>query len=209
MNPQKSNRLALAGVLTAVGASLCCITPVLALVAGITGTAATFSWLEPARPYLIGITLLILGFAWYQKLQPAKADNIACACEGDEKPAFWQSKKLLVLVTVFAAVMLAFPYYADVFYPSANNKEIIVVQADHIKTARFSISGMTCQGCAAHVENEVNKLQGIVSVKASYENADARVAYDKSKVALADIEAAINRTGYTVTANQTITHSEK
>lgn len=59
-----------AGLLTAIAASLCCITPVLALVAGTSGLASTFSWLEPARPYFIGLTILVLGFAWYQKLKP-------------------------------------------------------------------------------------------------------------------------------------------
>ena len=39
-----------AGLLTAFAASLCCITPVLALVAGTSGLASSFSWLEPARP---------------------------------------------------------------------------------------------------------------------------------------------------------------
>lgn len=58
-----------AGLISAIAASLCCITPVLALVAGSSGIAAGFSWLEPARPYLIGITILVLGFAWYQKLK--------------------------------------------------------------------------------------------------------------------------------------------
>jgi mercuric ion transport protein len=57
-----------AGLLTAIAASLCCITPVLALIAGTSGLASTFSWLEPFRPYFIGLTILVLGFAWYQKL---------------------------------------------------------------------------------------------------------------------------------------------
>jgi hypothetical protein len=58
-----------AGVLTAVAASLCCITPVLAIVAGSSGIVASFSWLEPIRPYLIGLTVIVLGFAWHQKLK--------------------------------------------------------------------------------------------------------------------------------------------
>ena len=53
-----------AGLLTAFAASLCCITPVLALVAGTSGLASRFSWLEPARPYFNGLTILGLGFAW-------------------------------------------------------------------------------------------------------------------------------------------------
>jgi len=64
-----SNRTAFAGLFSAIVASLCCITPVLALLSGTTGIASTFSWVEPYRPILIGATVLILGFAWYQKLK--------------------------------------------------------------------------------------------------------------------------------------------
>src|SRR3990172_5315672 len=104
-----------AGILSAIAASLCCITPVLALIAGSSGIAATFSWLEPARPYLIVVTVLVLGFAWYQKLKPKKAE-IECDCETDEKPSFLQSKRFLSIVTVLAALLLAFPYYSHIFY---------------------------------------------------------------------------------------------
>ena len=66
----KSGKLAVASILSAVTASLCCITPVLALISGASGVASTFSWLEPFRPYLIGITVLVLDFACTQKLKP-------------------------------------------------------------------------------------------------------------------------------------------
>ena len=69
---KSENKLIGAGLLTAITASLCCITPVLALIAGTSGIASTFSWIEPFRPYLIGLTILVLAFAWYQKLKPQK-----------------------------------------------------------------------------------------------------------------------------------------
>jgi mercuric ion transport protein len=72
------NKLIEAGLFTAIAASLCCITPVLALIAGTSGLASTFSWLEPFRPYFIGSTILVLGFAWNQKLKPKK--QIDCNC---------------------------------------------------------------------------------------------------------------------------------
>ena len=80
-----------AGLLTAIAASLCCITPVLALVAGTSGLASTFSWLEPFRPYFIGLTILVLGFAWYQKLKPKK--QIDCNCETEEKPKAFSTQR--------------------------------------------------------------------------------------------------------------------
>ncbi len=195
---EKAGSLVGAGVLTAIAASLCCITPVLALVSGASGIASAFSWMEPARPYLIGITVLVLGFAWYQKFKPRTAEEIACACEEDENPSFWQTKKFLGMVTVFAALMLAFPNYAHIFYPSNDQKEVIIVNASDIQMVTFDVKGMTCNGCASHVENDVNKLPGIVKVDAVYEEATAKVEFDQTKVSLAQIEEAINNTGYKV-----------
>lgn len=84
------NKLIGTGLLTAIAASLCCITPVLALIAGTSGLVSTFSWLEPFRPYFIGLTILVLGFAWYQKLKPQ--EQIDCNCKTEEKPKFIQKK---------------------------------------------------------------------------------------------------------------------
>ena len=105
-----------AGLLTAISASLCCITPILALLAGTSGMASTFSWIEPFRPYLIGLTILVLSFAWYQILQPKKDMN--CDCDADEQTNLLQSKSFLGVVTVFALVMLVFPYFSSIFYLS-------------------------------------------------------------------------------------------
>ena len=185
-----------AGLLTTIAASLCCITPVLALIAGTSGLASTFSWLEPFRPYFIGLTILVLGFAWYQKLKPKK--QIDCNCETEEKPKFIQSKMFLGIVTVFAIVMLAFPYYSGIFYPNTE-KQIIVVDKSDIKTTEFKISGMTCASCEEHVNHEVNKLNGIINSKASYENGNAIIEFDKTKTNETEIEKAINSTGYKVT----------
>lgn len=187
-----------AGLLTAIAASLCCITPVLALIAGSSGIASAFSWLEPFRPYLIGLTVLVLGFAWYQKLKPLSREEIECACENDEKPKFIQSKTFLAIITVFATLMLAFPLYADVFYPKQDKQTMVVERAD-IQTVEFTISGMTCNGCAKHVKHEVNNLDGIVEANASYENGNAIVQFDQTKTNETEIEKAINSTGYEVT----------
>lgn len=192
---KSKNKLIGAGLLTAVTASLCCITPVLALIAGTSGIASTFSWIEPFRPYLIGLIILVLGLAWCQKLKPQKEIN--CDCEMDEKPKFIQSKKFLGIITVFAIVMMAFPYYSGFFYPNTE-KQVIVVNKSDIKTTEFKISGMTCASCEEHVNHEVNKLNGIVNSKASYENGNAIIEFDQTKTNEMEIEKVINSTGYKV-----------
>jgi len=57
---------------------------------------------------------------------------------------------------------------------------------------------MTCAGCEAHVNSEVNKLPGIVKVNSKHTEATTKVEFDKSKVSLTQIEEAINSTGYKV-----------
>ena len=184
------------GLLAAFTASLCCITPLLAFIAGTSGLAATFSWIEPLRPYLIALTIFVLGFAWYLKLKPKK--QLDCNCEKEEKIPFTQSKMFLGTVTLFAVVMLAFPYYSGIFYPTTE-KQIIIVDQSNIRKIEFTISGMTCASCGEHVNSEVNKLSGIISSEASYENRNAVVKFDDSKTNSDEIENAINATGYLVT----------
>ena len=195
-----SNTAAYTGILTAIAASVCCITPVLALIAGTSGIASTFSWVEPFRPYLIGLTVLVLAFAWYRKLRPKSQHEIDCACEDDKKPSFLQSKKFVLFITLFAGLMLAFPYYSGIFY-ARPSKEIVYVQQDNIVEKTFTVEGMTCTGCENHVESEVNKLDGILSVKASYEKGNTMVKYDSTKVTEEQIVKAINSTGYKVVEN--------
>jgi copper chaperone CopZ len=198
MKADKSSRSLMgAGLLTAVAASLCCITPVLALFAGASGIASTFSWLEPARPYLIGITFLVIGYAWYQKLKTRTEQKIECVCEERENPSFLQSKKFLGIVTVFALLMLAFPYYSHLFFPK-NEGKLIVVESNNIDQATFDISGMTCQGCEEEVKHEVAQLPGFIEAIVNHETGKAIVKFDKSKTSIEQIVQAINKTGYKV-----------
>ena len=197
MIPRKSTgKFTSAGLISAFAASLCCITPVIALFAGTSSIAATFSWIEPARPYLIGLSVVALALAWYLKLKPQATDD--CGCAADEKPKFTQSKRFLLMITIFAAVMIAFPYYSKIFFPKTE-KQIVFVEKSNIQSAEFKISGMTCEGCTKEVKHEVNKLQGILKSEASYQKANAIVQFDNSKTNIAEITRAINSTGYKVT----------
>lgn len=182
------------GLLTAVAASMCCIAPLVALIAGTSGAASTMSWLEPARPYLIGFTVITLGFAWYQKLMPQK--EVDC-CAPKEKQKFIQTKLFLGMVTAFAIVMLALPYYSHVFY-SGNETSAVTIATDDAQMVEYSIDGMTCESCEIHVSKQIFEVDGIGSAVVSYERGTALVEFDKNKTTIEEIEDAINSTGYSV-----------
>lgn len=42
---------------------------------------------------------------------------------------------------------------------------------------------MTCNGCAAHVDHKVNKLDGIIHLSTAYQLGNAIVEFEKSKQA--------------------------
>ena len=197
-NEKSSSKSAGAGLLVAITASLCCITPVLALISGASGIAASFSWLEPFRPYLIGITVLVLGFAWYQKLKPKPAD-MDCACEPgeEEKTPFMQSKLFLGMVTVFAMVMLAFPYYSSIFYPDVQKDNLAVSQST-VHEISLAIDGMTCTSCEEHIDHAAMEVAGVLTANSDFKTGEAIVKYDESTSSRQEVIDAINATGYKV-----------
>lgn len=201
---EKSNKSWLLGVIAAMAASLCCITPLLALLGGLGGIASSFSWLDPFRPYLVGFTVLIFGFAWFQKLKPKKTDEIDCDCEENEKVSFWQSKTFLGTVTVTATLLVAFPYYSGAFFPDNSNTTIIVKEQNIIE-AKLTIEGMTCTGCEHGVNYALNEQQGVIEATSSYKEGIAIVKFDKTLVSVDHLSEAITEaTGYKVTEHEFI-----
>jgi len=109
------NRSMIAAVIAAVGASICCVGPLVLLALGIGGTwISNLTALEPYRPIFIGITLVFLFLAFRQLyLVPAAcAPGDACAV-----PATRRNQRLIFwVVTVLLIALLTFPYYGTVFF---------------------------------------------------------------------------------------------
>lgn len=202
---KKNNKNIFAGLLTATAASLCCITPVIAILGGASGFAASFEWIEAYRPYLIGLTVVIFAFAWYQQLQPKKQAD--CNCDLANKNSFLHSKIFLVFATIVSALMLAFPYYAKAFYSTKMQAQVATNKKQNLRKATFYIKGMTCEGCTAYINSRLAKVSGVIQYQTSYEQAKSIVQFDQQKNSADSIAAAINRTGYTV-ISQTITSIE-
>lgn len=184
------------GIFAALAASLCCITPVLALLAGASGAASAFSWLDPARPYLIGLAVVVLTYAWYKSLFPANKDE--CGPDGIckvENKSFLASRTFLIIITILAIGFMAFPYYSKIFYPQAD-KQTIVVSSENVHQVAYKVSGMTCASCEETIKHSINQLTGIVEIKADSKSGTASIKYDQSKTDKDAIIKAINATGY-------------
>lgn len=112
-----------------------------------------------------------------------------------------ESTGFLAAITVLAAVLLAFPYYGAKLYPTARPGYPAVVAnrvAPVWQTRIYSIKGMTCEACARHVERAVQQVPGVQAVAVSYNQASAQVCFDATHAQPAQVERAINGTGYHV-----------
>jgi copper chaperone CopZ len=198
ISPKSSGTLSSASILSATAASLCCITPVVALLAGSSSIVANFSLIEPARPYLIALSIVVLAFAWYLKLKPSNANNMECNCETSKKTSFLQSKTFLTIVTAFAILIMTFPIYAKVFYPKPKVQAATLAAVDNKQQVKFIIQGMSCAACELEINHELSKVGGVIAYKTSYASKSSIVTFDKSKVDVKTINAAINKTGYKV-----------
>lgn len=105
----------IAAALAAIGASLCCVGPLVLVSLGIGGAwIGSLTALEPYRPIFIGITLVFL-FLAFRKLyivprQCAPGD--ACAI-----PATLRNQRIIFwVVTILLIALLTFPYYGLVFF---------------------------------------------------------------------------------------------
>ncbi|NOY95510.1 MAG: mercuric transport protein MerTP [Chlorobi bacterium] len=197
-NTERSNKKWLgAGVLAALAASLCCITPILAILGGLGGVASAFSWLEPFRPYLIALTIIVLGIAWYKNLK-TKSSGADCDCEEGSKGKFINSRLFLLIITLIAALLLAFPYYSGIFVPKQEAKEVLIVNGQDLVKMKFTINDMACSACEGHINHNISELEGVVNVETSYKEKASIVLFDSTKTRIKDIENAVDKTGYTV-----------
>jgi copper chaperone CopZ len=74
---------------------------------------------------------------------------------------------------------------------SSKYKEEVFAVAD--AKAEMTIDGMSCQvGCAAYIDEELEKVSGVISADVSFKNKLASIAYDNSLISEHDIVSTIN-----------------
>jgi mercuric ion transport protein len=103
-----------AGVLAAIGASVCCVGPLVLLMLGIGGAwVANLTALEPLRPWFIVATLVFLGLAFRRvHLQPQVCEPGAACVEPNVRK---RQRLIFWIVTVALLALLSVPRVAPFF----------------------------------------------------------------------------------------------
>lgn len=105
----------IAGALAAVGASLCCVGPLVLLALGIGGAwVGNLTALEPYRPIFIGMTLLFLGLAFRQLYLVPQVCDPATPCAGPD--TLKRQRLVFWLAGLPLLGLLAVPWLAPLFY---------------------------------------------------------------------------------------------
>ena len=107
-----SNRSLLLAILAGIGASACCIGPLLLLSLGIGGAwVGNLTAMEPYSGYFTAITFVILAVVFYKLyLTPQQCESDAvCA-----NPKVLKNQRIIFwLVNIMLLAMVSFPYYAE------------------------------------------------------------------------------------------------
>jgi copper chaperone CopZ len=98
-----------------------------------------------------------------------------------------------------SAGFILFVYILIAISCSGNGKKVAKTEEKgEASVIEVSIGGMMCTGCEETIQNNVGKLEGIKSVKASYKTGIAMIEYFRGIVDTTRIKEVINGTGYTV-----------
>ena len=104
-----------AAILAAIGASVCCVGPLLLLALGIGGAwIGNLTALEPYRPVFIGLTVLLFGLAFRRLYLQPRACAAGAAC--DDASSVRRQRIVFWLVSVLMLGLLAVPWVAPLFY---------------------------------------------------------------------------------------------
>lgn len=71
------------------------------------------------------------------------------------------------------------------------------VDADMTDSTQLRVMDFDCPTCASNVERAISKLDGVEDVEVHFTTGRVEVQHDDSTVSEADIEAAVERQGYT------------
>ena len=103
------------GALAAIGASLCCVGPLVLVSIGVGGAwVSLLTTFEPVRPIFMLATLALFGAAYWKLSGAPEACNPDKACADPRVRSRQQTIFWAMLIVVVP--LLAFPWYAPVFY---------------------------------------------------------------------------------------------
>lgn len=178
----------------AIGASLCCIGPLIAVALG-AGSFAAFARFERWRPLFLGFSFALLALAWYLTYQRPKArceDDSDCAT----KPVSKWGRVALWCATGFVLIAATFPMVSSAVIQKSQPSAPPAVTNANTAILRLKIPGMDCAACAVGIQAVLRNHAGVRNARVIFDTKEAVVYCDAAKLSPEKIIAVIYQTGF-------------
>lgn len=179
----KRAKASVVGALAAsIGASACCVVPLVLSVFGATGGA--MRPLETLRPLFLVITVLALGYGFWMAYRPAPA----CDCPTQERRT---GMRVTLWITAAISAVIA-------LYPAWGSGQAVAgdATAQAKATLQLRIDGMDCAPCAKTIATALQRVPGVVSASVDYDSSLATVRHDGRADLAAAAVLAVESTGF-------------
>ncbi|MBI5342996.1 MAG: cation transporter [Deltaproteobacteria bacterium] len=177
-------------VAAAVGASVCCLGPLLLLAVGVGGAwIGNLTAMERYRPYWMAATLVSLGLAFFRVYRKPKevacTPGSACSTDGGRRNKF-----IFWIVTALVLGLLALPYMISYAYAGGPEETAVTRQVI------LSVRNMTCSACVVTVKKSLARVEGVKDAKVTSSPSQAVVTYDPVKVRVEPLVEATTKAGF-------------
>jgi len=178
------------GILSALFASVCCVTPLLLVLLGL-GSLGIGAALGRFHWWFLGAACVLLSVAWRRYVQERRRCATEQCAMASGTPTRWTLLVASLVVAAFAGLNV---------YTFASQRQQAAttpgVPSSTATEAVIPVEGMTCLSCELTIESGLKRLPGIQYADARVTDQTVSVRYDPSQISVDDMVEAINKTGY-------------
>lgn len=180
------------GILSALFASVCCVTPLILVLLGL-GSLGIGAVLGRFHWWFLGVALVLLTTAWRRYVQECRR----CATEHCEMASGTPTRWTLLVASLVVATFAGLNVYtfASQHQQTAPAPEHSLATASEVV---IPVEGMTCVSCELTIESGLKRLPGVQDADARVADQAVSVRYDPTQISVDDMVEAINKTGYRV-----------
>lgn len=143
----------------------------------------------------VSLVFLLLALGLSLKQEPVAPEAATITDQPGSKPPRWP-QTLTWIVSPFIVLLLLVPVYGQL-----RSAESVVEeeQAIHTETVVLAVQGMTCDGCAAHIKETLQAMEGVENADVTFESRKAVVTFQPDKVNPDNLTKAVVEIGYEAT----------
>jgi len=178
------------GVLSALLASVCCVTPLVLVLVGL-GSLGVGAALGRFHWWFLLAASGLLAYGWWVYVK----EQGRCRTANCEMPRNKTTQTVLTAVSVVVAAFVGLNLYT---YAGQRTATVSPPTNKELASVVLPVEGMTCLTCELTIESSLRRLPGVTSADASVAQQAVAVSYDPAQVTLDGLIATVNKTGYKV-----------